>query len=130
MKGDETGARWGVLSSCWRLGSTLAILWIVGLSACAGPRHPMGIPPEEPRPGARVPYVIGVTDRLTISVWKSAELSVQIVVRSDGKISVPLPFQLRSSPRSYLGLVHTGDRVSIKAQKRQGFSSFSYVFPG
>ncbi len=90
MKGDETGARWGVLSSCWRLGSTLAILWIVGLSACAGPRHPMGIPPEEPRPGARIPYVIGVTDRLNIAVWKNSELSVQVAVRSDGKISVPL----------------------------------------
>ena len=90
MKGDETGARWGVLSSCWRLGSTLAILWLVGLSACARTQHPMGLPPEEPRPGARVPYVIGVTDRLTIAVWKNSELSIQVFVRSDGKISVPL----------------------------------------
>jgi polysaccharide export outer membrane protein len=35
-------------------------------------------------------YLIGVTDVLLISVWKNQELSVEVPVRADGMISVPL----------------------------------------
>jgi len=90
VKGDETGARAGVSNPGRWLGSTLATLLVVGLSPCASPHHPLGSPPDEPSPGSRPPYVIGVTDRLTIAVWKNAELSLQVPVRADGKISVPL----------------------------------------
>jgi polysaccharide export outer membrane protein len=38
----------------------------------------------------RDPYRIGVTDVLRISVWRNQELSVDVPVRPDGKISVPL----------------------------------------
>ncbi len=46
-------------------------------------------PPDE-KMGLRVPYVIGIPDILRITVWKNPELSVEVPVRSDGKISVPL----------------------------------------
>ena len=39
---------------------------------------------------AREPYLIGVTDVLIINVWKNPELSVEVPVRPDGMISVPL----------------------------------------
>jgi polysaccharide export outer membrane protein len=38
----------------------------------------------------RDPYLIGVTDVLRISVWRNQELSVDVPVRPDGKISIPL----------------------------------------
>ena len=59
------------------------------LLAC-GSKHPKGETPAEVGPGSRDEYIIGVTDRVQISVWKNPELSVSVPVRSDGKISVPL----------------------------------------
>lgn len=35
-------------------------------------------------------YTIGVSDTLSVSVWKYPDLSIQLPVRPDGKISVPL----------------------------------------
>ena len=46
-------------------------------------------PPESPA-GAREVYVIGIPDLLKIVVWRNPELSVEVPVRRDGKISVPL----------------------------------------
>jgi len=47
-------------------------------------------PPMDPDPMDREEYVIGVRDIILISVWRDAELSVRVPVRSDGQISVPL----------------------------------------
>jgi polysaccharide export outer membrane protein len=47
-------------------------------------------PPPEPGPMDRADYVIGPSDVLRIQVWKNPELSVELPVRPDGKISVPL----------------------------------------
>lgn len=35
-------------------------------------------------------YHIGVGDRLSVNVWRNPELSIEVPVRPDGKISVPL----------------------------------------
>ena len=60
------------------------IVFVVG---CAGAGAP---PPPEPEAGEREAYVIGIPDLLRIVVWKNPELSVEVLVRRDGKISVPL----------------------------------------
>jgi polysaccharide export outer membrane protein len=57
------------------------------VSGCARPSAEL--PPETP-PGLRDTYRIGIPDVLRVSVWKNPELSVEVPVRSDGKISVPL----------------------------------------
>ncbi len=36
------------------------------------------------------PYVVGIGDLLNVSVWKEKDLSQTVVVRPDGKISIPL----------------------------------------
>jgi len=65
----------------------LALGLVVFAAACASPTAP---PPPEPEAGTREEYVIGIPDVLRIVVWRNPELSVEVPVRRDGKISVPL----------------------------------------
>ena len=63
--------------------------------------------PPETDTGVAPDYVIGADDELHISVWKEPDLSEQLPVRPDGKISMPLlndvqaagltPLQLKTS---------------------------------
>jgi polysaccharide export outer membrane protein len=70
-----------------KLFALAAIALLVSASGCARPSAPH--PPDQTA-GLREPYVVGIPDLLQITVWKNPELSVQVPVRSDGKISVPL----------------------------------------
>ena len=65
------------------------------LTACMG-RQVMP-PPPEGDPMDRDTYVIGVTDVLRVDVWRQPELSVEVPVRSDGMISVPLLDDLQAA---------------------------------
>jgi polysaccharide export outer membrane protein len=47
-------------------------------------------PPPEAGPMDRADYVIGASDVVRVTVWKNQDLSVDVPVRPDGKISVPL----------------------------------------
>jgi polysaccharide export outer membrane protein len=70
-----------------RLYATLPVLMAALLAACARPSPPL---PPDPEIGMEEPYVIGPADALHISTWKNPELTQGVVVRPDGKISVPL----------------------------------------
>ena len=86
MKGDRT--------SFWagkgrRRFLSLVLLAIVSVMAgCAG--RSLSPPPLEPDPLDREQYRMGVTDILRITVWKNDDLTVDVPIRPDGKISVPL----------------------------------------
>src|SRR5262245_15820397 len=57
--------------------------------ACAS--RPTVAPPPDPAPDTpSAPYVIGVRDLLRITVWQNDAVSVDVPVRPDGKVSVPL----------------------------------------
>ncbi|MBK7948600.1 MAG: polysaccharide biosynthesis/export family protein [Deltaproteobacteria bacterium] len=69
------------------VGMLLGGLCLSLLAGCVGPKT---TPPPEEVPGEREEYVIGIPDVLKIVVWRNPELSVEVPVRRDGKISVPL----------------------------------------
>jgi polysaccharide export outer membrane protein len=68
------------------------VLMTVALSAGQSPAltdrspAPGGAPPPTLPPG----YVIGVDDHLAISFWREKDLSADVVVRPDGRITLPL----------------------------------------
>lgn len=71
-----------------RTTTLVAIVAALFAAGCAG--RAVSPPPPEPSPMDREVYKIGVTDVLKINVWKNPELTVDVPVRSDGMISVPL----------------------------------------
>jgi polysaccharide export outer membrane protein len=74
-------------SAITRVGVILMIL--LGLSGCATTDYP----PLEggPAPAQVTPdYVIGAGDNINIFVWRNPELSSDVTVRPDGKVTTPL----------------------------------------
>ena len=60
-------------------------------------------PKSKPTPAAApaaAEYSIGPDDLLVVNVWKEPEISRNVVVRPDGKISLPLVGDLRASGRT------------------------------
>jgi polysaccharide export outer membrane protein len=71
-------------------------------------------------------YTIGEQDELNIDVWQERELSVQVVVRPDGKINMPLvgelyvigmtPPQLQEELTKRLGPILTVPKVTVSVR--------------
>jgi polysaccharide biosynthesis/export protein len=79
-----------------RAGAVMLLAALTGTQAAAG-QDPLGTPsPARSAAGAPVSapvaagYVIGPEDVLDIQFWKEKDLSGEVVVRPDGKISTPL----------------------------------------
>lgn len=87
-----------------RYTTALALLFCVGLPAAAvaqTPARPQPTPASPTAPAAASPvipagvtppsdYVIGADDQLAIIFWREKDMSAEVVVRPDGKISLPL----------------------------------------
>lgn len=68
----------------------IAIVLSLLLVGCAMETLESGPPPIPNEFAADARYAIGVGDQLSIQVWRNPELSTQVPVRPDGKISSPL----------------------------------------
>jgi polysaccharide export outer membrane protein len=89
MKGSTTAEPFATAQH--GLALVLALSLLIGGAGCASYPPP---PPEEVNIGAFSPespaYVIGPSDVLRVQVWRSPELSADVPVRPDGRISLPL----------------------------------------
>lgn len=65
------------------------LLSVIIFIGCSTPPPPFEIPKETIEYGVKT-YQIGVSDTLAVSVWKNPDLSVELPVRPDGNISIPL----------------------------------------
>ncbi len=72
----------------FRFGTFLSGLLVFALGACSTSAPPPAATDTEPEFTAE--YRIGVGDTLSINVWRNEDLSVDVPVRPDGKVSVPL----------------------------------------
>jgi len=71
----------------------------IGLSACAT-KNVVLEQPVETSVGIVEEYLLGIGDVIQVSVWRNADLSVSVVVRPDGKISVPLAGDIKVDGKS------------------------------
>lgn len=89
--------RWMIVR--WTIVASLAMTFAVAGSSQTRPSAHSASPDVTARDAANAgdEYVIGPGDVLAISVWKEAEISRVVPVRSDGRISLPLIGELQSS---------------------------------
>jgi len=80
-----------VSTSCWRAGMALALC---AAAAGCSTQQPAGtLPPVSGALEAETlpeNYIIGPLDQLQIFVWRNPELSTNVAVRPDGRITIPL----------------------------------------
>lgn len=65
-------------------------LALLALTACATTATDEQVSAKKEAPAKAAPYKLGVDDRVQVAVWRNPDLSVEVPVRPDGKISVPL----------------------------------------
>ena len=69
----------------------LAGLLLLSLGGCAASNAPPPAATTAPaEPSFASEYRIGVADQLSINVWQNPDISVQVPVRPDGRITVPI----------------------------------------
>jgi polysaccharide export outer membrane protein len=67
----------------------LGMVAVIGLSACTT-KNIVLEQPVETSVGIVEEYLLGIGDMVEVNVWRNPDLSVSVVVRPDGKVSVPL----------------------------------------
>ncbi len=84
----------------FRLWTIIAVM-AVGLSGCAFWLDKAPVGPKAPDVYSAAPeYLIGPGDSLQVFVWRSAELSVTVPVRPDGRFSMPLLQDVQAAGKS------------------------------
>ena len=68
----------------------------VGFAATPAPARPVPVTPTVPRDA----YLIGPDDVLSIVFWKEKDLSGDVTVRPDGKVTLPLLNDIQAEGRT------------------------------
>ncbi|MDH3314549.1 MAG: polysaccharide export protein [Gammaproteobacteria bacterium] len=87
---------------------------LVALALASGGCAPTYPPLVEPEGNVDIPYLLGPGDAVRIVVWRNPELSVDIPVRPDGKISTPLVENLQASGKTTQQLAREIEKALAK----------------
>lgn len=90
----------------------LACLSVLLVAGCATRGATVIAEPE--RTYKQQSYVIGISDQLSVDVWRNQDLSRSVMVRPDGFITMPLMGDVRAESRSPEDLA---DVISVGLQK-------------
>jgi len=91
-------------------------LIIILVSGCTSTAAPPESAIDAPNVAAEREYRIGVDDVISINVWGNQELSVEVPVRPDGKVSMPL-----------IGDVQAGDRTPAEVSSDIKYKLSAYI---
>lgn len=96
MRGKRHVPRMEVLTVKLRSQTQAMMLCVLMLAAAYSTIRAQDLP----APSSPADYILGVEDRLSISVWKEPELSRTVVIRPDGKITAPLVGDVQAAGRT------------------------------
>lgn len=91
----------------------LALIVLLLPAGCAASGAVSGYNYAHENDPRQYPYVIGVADNLTITVWKQPDLSSKVTVRPDGTITMPLIGDIQAAG-------HTADELKGTVLERLG----------
>jgi polysaccharide export outer membrane protein len=94
--GKSNVPRREVLTVKLRSQSQAILLYVLLLAAAYSTARAQDTPESSSNPE----YVLGVEDRLSISVWKEPDLSRIVAIRPDGKITSPLVGDIQAAGRT------------------------------
>jgi len=116
----------------WAMGVALMSVLLVSMTGCAGP----SMEAIEEANSAQRDFLLGPEDVLDIRVWRSEDLTQkEVVVRPDGKISMPLIGEVVASGRTAKELAnHISERLkefkenpSVSVSVKEVNSYYVYV---
>jgi len=87
---------WGKIMKLKLLFGMVAVLGLFGCST----KNVVLEQPVETSVGIVDEYLLGIGDVVQVSVWRNNDLSVSVIVRPDGKISVPLAGDIKVDGKS------------------------------
>ncbi len=106
---------WGVSSTWGRLGRALVCVTslALGMGACAPFATSLPLAPAQAN-SAEAVYKIGALDTLNIVVWHNPDLSANVSVRPDGRVSLPLVDDLPAAGRQPAELARDIEKALAK----------------
>ena len=96
----------------------LAALWFVSIVALSGVASAQEVRATVPAVDLPANFILGPDDVLSIVFWKDKEMSTQVTVRPDGKISVPLLDEVQAA-----GLTPAELRASLIEHSKRFFGN-------
>ena len=107
----------GLVKTRWAVACVLSLVLFSGMVPMGIAAEPVAGQPRPPQPVSHAgpEYRLGPEDQIKVSVWENTQLTLDLVVRPDGKISMPLIQDVTAAGRT---------TIELAAQIRQKLTTF------